>query len=85
MFHRSVRPRSVNSRDLGSLDAAELVEEARASAKTACVRLRVQICLLFKSLNLLPILLALIGARPKNSSALGHTLGHARPNDLSGR
>ena len=32
-----------------------------------------------------PILLALIGARPKNSSAFGHTLAHARLNDLRGR
>jgi hypothetical protein len=45
----------------------------------------------FKSLcfsrasSLPPILLALVGVRPKNSSAFGHTLTHARPNDLRGR
>ncbi len=39
----------------------------------------------WRASTLPPILLALIGARPKNSSALGHTLIHARPNDLSGR
>ena len=35
--------------------------------------------------SLPPILLALVGVRPKNSSAFGHTLTHARPNDLRGR
>ena len=35
--------------------------------------------------SLPPILLALVGVRPKNSSAFGHTLAHARPNDLRGR
>ena len=45
----------------------------------------------FKSLcfsrasSLPPILLALVGVRPKNSSAFRHTLTHARPNDLRGR
>jgi len=45
----------------------------------------------FKSLcfsrasSLPPILLALVGVRPKNSSAFGHTLTHARPNGLRGR
>jgi hypothetical protein len=35
--------------------------------------------------SLPPILLALVGVRPRNSSAFGHTLAHARPNDLRGR
>ena len=39
----------------------------------------------WRAATLPPILLALIGARPKNSSAFGHTLAHARPNDLRGR
>ena len=39
----------------------------------------------FSNASAPPILLALIGARPKNSSAFGHTVAHARPNDLSGR
>jgi hypothetical protein len=38
-----------------------------------------------KASSLPPILLALLGVRPKNSSAFGHTLAHARPNDLRGR
>ena len=38
-----------------------------------------------KASSLPPILLALVGVRPKNSSAFGHTLAHARPNDLRGR
>ena len=38
-----------------------------------------------KASSLPPILLALVGVRPKNSSAFGHTLTHARPNDLRGR
>jgi hypothetical protein len=40
---------------------------------------------LWRAATLPPILLALIGARPKNSSAFGHTLAHARTNDLRGR
>jgi hypothetical protein len=39
----------------------------------------------WRAATLPPILLALIGARPKNSSAFGHTLAHARSNDLRGR
>jgi hypothetical protein len=39
----------------------------------------------WRTATLPPILLALIGARPKNSSAFRHTLAHERSNDLRGR
>ncbi len=39
----------------------------------------------FSRASLPPILLALVGARPKNSSASRRTATHARPNDLRGR
>ncbi len=39
----------------------------------------------FSKASLPPILLALVGARPKNSGAFRVTATHARPNDLRGR